>query len=561
MKRFLFSFITTFLSLLTVINNAQVINPAIINVPSGTYLNVQMDLLNDNTGILNNSGTIILTGNYINDGIFSSANNSFMNLVGPLQDIGGINSTTFSNLVIDGTNNKQCNINTSVSEDLKFNNNKIIIGNYDIFLLPPASITSPDSNKFVVTNGSGSLIKDDVPLISDFLFPVGDAVNSYKPVTLNYTGTIDTFAVRVAPGLLPTTTADNECVQYTYFIEESNIGGTNASLKLGWSTNNEGSAFDRTQSYMWQYDNVIWNLLPGTPGASSNLPATKWHYKTSGITDFSASSNTFIVRSYLPLVLISQSGSLSTCENNTVTFSVTASGNDIQYQWQENCGSGWADLADNLIYSGTQTSELTISNANPGMDGCVYQCIIENLLGIIISQPDTLTVHPLPQAYAGQDTTIMAGTTLQLNATGGLSYLWVPSTCLSNPNIPDPVTSTLNDISYIVYVTDTFGCTDSDTINITVDESADIFIPDIFSPNNDGQNDILFVRGHGIKDLYFVIYDRWGEKIFETDDLNNGWDGTYKGSKLFTAVFYYYVKATFYNGNDYDGKGDITLVR
>lgn len=561
MKRFLFSFITTFLSLLTVINHAQVINPAIINVPSGTYLNVQMDLFNDNTGIVNNAGTIILSGDYSNNGIFNSANNSFMRLTGPSQNIGGINSTTFSNLVIDGTDNKQCNISTSVAEDLKFNNNKVIIGNNNLFLFSLASITSPDSNKFVVTNGSGSLIKKSVISGVDFLFPVGDATNSYKPVTLNYSGVTDTFAVRVAYGLLPATTADNECVQYTYFVKESNNGGTNASLKLGWSTNNEGSSFIRAQSYMWQYNNTNWNILPGTPGASSNLPATKWYYQTSGITDFSATSYRFIVRSYFSLTLNSQSASQSTCENNTVTFIVTASGSYIQYQWQENCGSGWTDISDNLVYSGTQTSQLTVSNVSPGMDGCMYQCIMENLLDTISSQPVMLTVHSLPLAEAGQDTTIMAGNTLQLNATGGVSYQWVPSTDLSNPNIPNPVTSTLENISYIVYVTDAFGCSASDTINITVDETTDIFIPDIFSPNGDGQNDILYVRGKGIKELDFVIYDRWGEKIFETNDINTGWDGTYKGSKLFTAVFYYYIKAAFYDGNNYEGKGNITLVR
>jgi gliding motility-associated-like protein len=561
MKRFLFSFITAFLSLLAIISHAQLINPAVINVPSGTYMNVQMDLFNDNTGILNNAGTIILSGDYTNDGVFYSANNSFMNLVGPFQNIGGLNPTTFSNLVIDGTDNKKCNIKTNVAEDLRFNNNKIIIGNYDLFLLSPASITSPDSNKFVVTNGSGSLIKKNVTLTSDFLFPVGDATNSYKPVTLNYSGVADTFAVRVAPGLLPPTTADNECVQYTYFVKESNNGGSNASLKLGWSTNSEGSSFDRTKAYMWQYDNADWNILPGTPGASSNLPATKWYYMTSGITDFSSTSYSFIVRSYLMLLLNSQSPSQSTCENNTVTFSVTASGSDIQYQWQENCGSGWTDISDNMIYSGTQTSELTISNASPGMDGCMYQCVMENLLNSVTSQAVTLTVHPTPQADAGHDTTIMAGTTLQLNATGGTSYLWFPETALSDPNIPDPVSSTLENISYIVYTTDEFGCTSSDTINIIVDVTTDIFIPDIFSPNDDGQNDILYVRGKGIKELDFIIYDRWGEKVFETNDLNTGWDGTYKGDKLFTAVFVYYIKVAFYDGNNYEGKGNITLVR
>jgi gliding motility-associated-like protein len=212
-----------------------------------------------------------------------------------------------------------------------------------------------------------------------------------------------------------------------------------------------------------------------------------------------------------------------------------------------------------------QTNTLTISNPVMGMNGCQYQCIVSDQFNSITSQPATLTVNSLPNAYAGNDTTILIGNSVQLAATGGTSYVWTPSTYLDNPNVSNPIsTSPLADISYIVYVTDANSCTASDTINITVDDAENIFIPNIFSPNGDGQNDILYVRGKGIKDIEFIVYDRWGEKIFETttfNDITKGWDGTYKGKKLSTAVFVWYAKGTFYSGGIIDKKGNITLIR
>jgi gliding motility-associated-like protein len=86
-------------------------------------------------------------------------------------------------------------------------------------------------------------------------------------------------------------------------------------------------------------------------------------------------------------------------------------------------------------------------------------------------------------------------------------------------------------------------------------------VPNIFSPNGDGNNDIAFVRGVGVEYLNFVIFDRWGEKVFETNDINNGWDGTFRGQKMNNGVFVYYLQATFKNGEEVTKKGDITLIR
>ena len=110
----------------------------------------------------------------------------------------------------------------------------------------------------------------------------------------------------------------------------------------------------------------------------------------------------------------------------------------------------------------------------------------------------------------------------------------------------------------ITYV-DGNGC--EQTATVTIDEGIVIFVPNIFSPNGDGNNDVLYVRGSGVESLNFVVYDRWGEKVFETERLDRGWDGTFGGEPMNNAGFVYYLKATFKDGTETEQKGGITLVR
>ncbi|HET6992876.1 MAG TPA: gliding motility-associated C-terminal domain-containing protein [Bacteroidia bacterium] len=89
----------------------------------------------------------------------------------------------------------------------------------------------------------------------------------------------------------------------------------------------------------------------------------------------------------------------------------------------------------------------------------------------------------------------------------------------------------------------------------------EIYIPNAFSPNNDGQNDFECVRGNCIQSIHFAIYDRWGEKVFESSDQNVCWDGTYRGVKLENAVFYYTLDAVLLNGDKIQKSGNISLVK
>ena len=158
-----------------------------------------------------------------------------------------------------------------------------------------------------------------------------------------------------------------------------------------------------------------------------------------------------------------------------------------------------------------------------------------------------------------------------LSPSPGSSYSWYPSTGLSCTDCTFPLASPTETTEYCVVVSDSlFSCgTDTACLVITVIEppptlctSANIFVPSAFSPDVNGKNDQHCVRGtECIASMSFSIYNRWGEKVFETTDPEACWDGTNNGQALDPAVFVYHLSATLANGELVERQGNITLVR
>lgn len=168
----------------------------------------------------------------------------------------------------------------------------------------------------------------------------------------------------------------------------------------------------------------------------------------------------------------------------------------------------------------------------------------------------TLTVFPLPLISTSPDVTIHAGDSTQLIASGGAGYLWSSGDSTAAITV-SPSEST----TYSVAGTDTNNCSSSAMVTVTVENSYQVSVSNIFTPNGDNENDFIFVHGNGIKELKFAIFDRLGEKVFETKDKSAGWDGTYKNKPLNSAVFAYFLVAVFEDGTEYKEKGNITLLR
>lgn len=247
-------------------------------------------------------------------------------------------------------------------------------------------------------------------------------------------------------------------------------------------------------------------------------------------------------------------GDFIACPGDTVTLSVVNPGNELEYFW---------DPA-NLIITGQNTPEVEVS---PTADTWYYVqstnaegCVTTDSVQVSVSTLDDGAIA----ASAAPDF-ILEGNTSQLNAEpDGYDYSWTPSNSLDNPNSQNPIASPTETTTYTVSISDG-ECVYVSSVTVRVSDficgDPDVYIPNAFSPNSDSKNENMYVRGNFITELYFTIYDRWGEQIFETTDQNTGWDGTFKGRDCDPAVYVYYLELTCEGGFTYFEKGNITLIR
>ena len=208
------------------------------------------------------------------------------------------------------------------------------------------------------------------------------------------------------------------------------------------------------------------------------------------------------------------------------------------------------------------TTAVIPANAFVTTSTTVYAQVTDPVTGCTAITAVVLTVSPAPLINAGTDVRVVLGESTPLNAVGSNgTYTWDPPTWLSCPTCLTTIATPEETTTYTITVQDTNGCVSSDDVTVILDYDLVVFVPNIFSPNGDGNNDILYVRGVGIESINFFIYDRWGEKVFETKSVDKGWDGTFRGKKMNNSVFVYYLKVTFRNGTKIEKKGDITLTR
>ncbi|MGD0711816.1 MAG: PKD domain-containing protein, partial [Bacteroidales bacterium] len=239
------------------------------------------------------------------------------------------------------------------------------------------------------------------------------------------------------------------------------------------------------------------------------------------------------------------------------------------------CYDSCHGAAEASAYGGTPSYTYQWNNGDTGntaiylCPGIYYVTATDNHLckavdTVVISS--SAAIPPSIYTYADNTTIYVPQSTgLHTTVVPGYTYSWSPPTGLNNPDIANPVANPTTTTTYIVTVKDQYGCTLMDTITIYVLEvscnESDIFVPNAFTPNGDNKNDILYVRSNILKSIYFVIYDRWGEKVFETYDQSTGWNGTFKGKACDPGVFDYYMKATCINDKEFIKKGNITLIR
>lgn len=219
-----------------------------------------------------------------------------------------------------------------------------------------------------------------------------------------------------------------------------------------------------------------------------------------------------------------------------------------------------APVGATIEYSigGAYQASGTFNGLTPGS----YTITAQDISSGCISSSTIVTVNALPIAEtvdAGLDVIIPAGGNTTLTATGSGTFSWDTGESTSAIIVTPSVTTT-----YCVTLTDINGCTDVDcaTVSIAV-ACGELFVPTIFSPNEDYNNDDLVIYGViGCVETYnFSVYDRWGEMVFSSTDPLVNWDGTYKGKQLNTGVYFYKLIAVKIDGTIVNLSGNTTLVR
>jgi len=230
---------------------------------------------------------------------------------------------------------------------------------------------------------------------------------------------------------------------------------------------------------------------------------------------------------------------------------VAANGGTPTYNFLfSNGASNTSGLVTNFV-EGNYT--VTITDAN----GCSITEIVT------ITQPDSVTISVLPSPA-----TVNLGESLQMNSTtnqtGTVTYQWTPSTGLSCTDCDNPIYTGINSLTYTVSAITQNGCAGTTTVELTVVPNYDVFIPNAFSPNNDGGNDFWSVYGNlnALKEFEIQVFNRWGEKVYESTDPNFKWDGYANGKTIDAGVYVYTAKFVFIdNHTNTNFKGSLTVLR
>ena len=215
-------------------------------------------------------------------------------------------------------------------------------------------------------------------------------------------------------------------------------------------------------------------------------------------------------------------------------------------------GSLSAEDSIDFLFTESDTLKVTIS------DGA--GCAIQRTAILLISKPEVNTTADTYQIIKGQS--------VRLSVAGGSTYQWEPASGLSDPQSSSPLASPAHTTEYMVTVEDSLGCSSTGRVLVIVEETA--FIPNLFTPNNDGSNDMLKIYGlASARDFSFTIYNREGNKVFHTENIsdimNMGWDGTSGGVNQPPGLYYWNVRGETAAGKSLqlNGKssGSIVLLR
>lgn len=218
-------------------------------------------------------------------------------------------------------------------------------------------------------------------------------------------------------------------------------------------------------------------------------------------------------------------------------------------QWKWDFGNGATSTAYQPVYTYNFYSNFALKLTATTGNGCVG------------NKTKNISIKKI-NVFAGNDTIIAIGQPLELHASGANDYVWTPGIYLNNNTLPDPVAVLSKDHTYYLRGTTTEGCIGFDTIKIKVYKGPDIYVPNAFTPNNDNLNDKLIPIIPGALTLdYFSIFNRYGQLIYITKRIGEGWDGRWQNIPQSPGTYVWICRVTDYKGNIIEKKGTVIYIR
>ncbi|MES2891013.1 MAG: gliding motility-associated C-terminal domain-containing protein [Bacteroidota bacterium] len=312
-------------------------------------------------------------------------------------------------------------------------------------------------------------------------------------------------------------------------------------------------------------------LAPVTTGSSPSLSYTYW--KNSAASETLSNASTAAQGSYFikgtdangcvaiqpvtvvvyPLPIVNAGRDTTICYQGTELLAAVAgnlSGGKVSYAWSP------APTLEN------PSNASTIARPAGSQEFTVTATVDYGACQLAVTDKKRVTMQAPVAAFAGNDTIAIKSVPIQLTASGGSTYLWSPSAPLNNALTRSPTATLQQTTRFIVTVRDGFGCAGTDTMFVRVYDGVTFFVPNAFSPNGDGLNDIFRPIPAGIATTeWFRIFNRYGELVFETGQTLKGWDGTFKGIKQAVGNYIWMVRAKGNDGKTIEMKGNVVLIR
>lgn len=297
-------------------------------------------------------------------------------------------------------------------------------------------------------------------------------------------------------------------------------------------------------------NNYVWSPLTGLSNMQGNManasPMSSINYTVMGVNSMgtvSCSSTKEILIEVVPQVTATVSNSVEICKGQSTKVMVYG-GNT--YAWLPIEGISASDV-NNPFVSPKATTVYSVHVSNGGNCGTTATVLVK--------------VNPIPTISAGEDIIANIDEPMYIHAISNGSLTWVSGEGVVCAACPSTQIIPKKSGCYIAEAVNSYGCKSRDEVCVEVTTNYNIYIPNVFTPNGDGNNDVFLVHGTGLSKFELSIFDRWGEKLFTSSDQLQGWDGTYKGELCKQDAYTYVVVYTALDGKKHEKTGHVSLLK